>query len=49
MAEELAALTVSGKVDPMISKVLPFSALKEGLRELTTRHARGKILVRVTP
>lgn len=47
MAEELAALTVSGKVDPMISKILPFSALKEGLRELTTRHVRGKILVKI--
>lgn len=47
MLEELAALAAEGTVDPMISKVLPFEELKEGLRDLTTRHVRGKIVVRM--
>lgn len=47
MSMELAHLVMEDKVDPMISKVLPFSALKEGLKELTTRHARGKIVVKI--
>ena len=47
MAEELLALLETGELHDLVTDVLPFEQLKEGLERLETRKVRGKLIVRV--
>lgn len=47
MAEELLALLEAGELQDLVTDVLPFEQLKEGLEQLETRKVRGKLIVRV--
>jgi len=44
---ELVALWQSGKLRPLIDRVVPFGAVPEAFRHLETKRARGKIVVEV--
>ncbi|MFN4214330.1 zinc-binding dehydrogenase [Exiguobacterium sp.] len=47
MAEELMKLLEAGELNDLVTDVLPFDRLKEGLEKLQTRKVRGKLIVRV--
>ncbi|TCI70440.1 zinc-binding alcohol dehydrogenase [Exiguobacterium sp. SH0S7] len=47
MAEELMKLLETGELNDLVTDVLPFDRLKDGLEQLQTRKVRGKLIVRV--
>lgn len=47
MAEELMKLLEAGELNDLVTDVLPFDRLKDGLEQLQTRKVRGKLIVRV--
>ena len=47
MTDELLALVSAGKVDPMISKVLPRTELVDGLQQLAADQVVGKLVVKL--
>lgn len=47
MAEELMKLLEAGELNDLVTEVLSFEQLKEGLEQLQTRKTRGKLVVRV--
>ena len=47
MAEALMQLLVDGELNDLVTEVLAFDQLKEGLEKLQTRKVRGKLIVRV--
>jgi NADPH2:quinone reductase len=46
---EIFEFYVNGKIDPMISRVLPLAEFKEALRSLRDGKAQGKIILSVRP
>lgn len=46
MAEALGQLTAAGQLDPMIERILPVSAVPEGLQMLKDHQVTGKLVVR---
>jgi NADPH:quinone reductase-like Zn-dependent oxidoreductase len=44
---ELATLVDSGKIKPMVEKVLPLSEARQAHELNETGHARGKIVLKV--
>lgn len=47
MAEELMKLLETGELNDLVTDVLPFERLKDGLEQLQTRKVRGKLIVRM--
>lgn len=47
MAEELMGMVKDGRLESLVTKVLPREELVEGLKELQGRHVRGKIIVKM--
>lgn len=47
MAEEMMKLLEAGELNDLVTDVLPFERLKDGLEQLQTRKARGKLIVRM--
>lgn len=47
MNAEMLKLVASGKVKPLIEKVLPFDQIKEGLQVIKNHRVVGKIVVKV--
>ncbi|WP_241773244.1 hypothetical protein [Bacillus sp. LL01] len=47
MAEELMGMVKEGRLDSLVTKVLPREELVEGMKELRGRHVRGKIIVKM--
>ncbi|WP_404429938.1 alcohol dehydrogenase catalytic domain-containing protein [Sutcliffiella horikoshii] len=47
MAEELMGMVKDGRLNSLVTKVLPREELVEGLKELQGRHVRGKIVVKM--
>ena len=45
--EALLALVADGRLDPMVTRVLPLGATPSALVELAGRHVRGKLVVRI--
>lgn len=44
MAAELSALVAAGRIQPMVSEIIPLDAVPDALRRLAGRHVRGKIV-----
>ncbi|WP_370149865.1 zinc-binding dehydrogenase [Exiguobacterium profundum] len=47
MAEEMMNLLDAGELNDLVTEVLSFDQLKEGLEKLQTRKVRGKLIVRI--
>lgn len=47
MAEEMMKLLEAGELNDLVTDVLPFEQLKDGLEQLQTRKVRGKLIVRM--
>ncbi|MFC4683720.1 zinc-binding dehydrogenase [Exiguobacterium sp. s149] len=47
MAEEMMKLLEAGELNDLVTDVLPFERLKDGLEQLHTRKVRGKLIVRM--
>lgn len=47
MAEEMMKLIEAGELNDLVTDVLPFEQLKDGLEQLQTRKVRGKLIVRM--
>lgn len=47
MAEELMGMVKDGRLESLVTKVLPREELVDGLKELQGRHVRGKIIVQM--
>ncbi len=47
MAEELMEMVKDGRLESLVTKVLPCDELVQGLKELQGRHVKGKIIVKM--
>jgi hypothetical protein len=47
--ETLASMAEAGTIRPVIDQVYPFERAAEAMAHVASRHARGKVVVRVAP
>jgi NADPH:quinone reductase-like Zn-dependent oxidoreductase len=45
--EELAKLIDTGKIMPIVSAIMPFVDVAKAQEQITSRHTRGKIVLKI--
>lgn len=43
----MVGLLRAGRLDPTVGDIIPLEAIPDGLRRLTSRHVRGKIVAQI--